>query len=121
MSSFRAGEKTAVKDPSARLGLEASALGDTSRNGGAPHTTGFTFDEEVTRVQEMEEDVGNLAGRLNNVDVRSGGDGGAHIEDEGSAHQTFEKSESAKSATVGKIVSGIHTENSNSDYPSASQ
>ena len=121
VSSFRTGNKSTVRDRSARQGLEKSGLGDTSRNGGAPHTTGFTFDEEVTKVQELEEDVGNLASRLNNVDVRSGEELGGEIEEEGSAHHTYDKSESAKSATVGRVIGGIHTENSNSDYPTAQQ
>ena len=117
VSSFRVADKPVALNSSARQGLERSGIGETSRNGGVPHTTGFTFDEEVTKVQEMEEDVGNLASRINNADIGSEQEDNAHIEEEGSAHNTYDKQESCKSVTLGKIVSGIQTENSNSDYP----
>ena len=80
----RAGEQTA---------------GRTSRNAGTgvvkPQTTGFTFDDEALRVNDMEEHVDNLGGRLNmSLRDADSDEGCINVEDEGSAHQTYDKSES---------------------------
>ena len=71
-------------------------------------------------MNEMEEHVGDLEERLN-MKLKEGDEsddeGCINVEDEGSAHQTYDKSESVKSITIGKIIGEMHTQNSQSDYP----